>query len=160
MRGWLLFNLAAACHSPEGMDGTSAVATAVVIESLLFSLMHLPSPGGSKLSSLANIFIGGIAGGVNVLLTGSLGFSLGWHFGWNIFMGNVWGLSTSGIPISATVVSVAPHPEKEARHGGVFGPEGGMMAPIAYAIGIALLYALYGTGRLGGLGDAGVFGDA
>ena len=49
-----------------------------------------------------NIFVGGMAGGLNVLLTGRLGFALGWHFGWNISMGNVFGRSTSGIPISAS----------------------------------------------------------
>jgi hypothetical protein len=59
---------------------------------------------------MLNIFIGGLAGGLNVLCTGNLGFSLGWHFGWNISMGNVFGLSTSGIPISATFISVLPHP--------------------------------------------------
>ncbi|CAK0794282.1 unnamed protein product [Prorocentrum cordatum] len=85
---------------------------------------------------------------LNVLLTGGLlGFSLGWHFGWNITMGNVLGLSTSGIPISATFVSVAPHPEKQHLHGGVFGPEGGVVSPAAYLLGVLLLALLYGWPR-------------
>ena len=41
----------------------------------------LSQPGLVASHSVANIFIGGIAGGLNVLLTGSLAFSLGWHFG-------------------------------------------------------------------------------
>merc|ERR1740121_871035 len=95
---------------------------------------------------MLNIFIGGAAGGLNVFFTrGCLGFALGWHFGWNISMGNVFGLSISGIPISATFISVAPHPGKEALHGGVFGPEGGVVAPAAYLLGVVLLVCIYGV---------------
>lgn len=94
---------------------------------------------------MLNMFMGGMAGGLNVLCTGGrLGFALGWHFGWNISMGNVFGLSTSGIPISATFVSVAPHPLKAKLHGGVFGPEGGVVSPFAYALGVLLLVLLFG----------------
>ena len=86
-----------------------------------------------------------MAAGLNVLFTGGrLGFALGWHFGWNIAMGNVFGLSTSGIPISATFISVAPDPEKRRLHGGVFGPEGGLVAPFAYGLGVLLLWLIYG----------------
>ena len=34
---------------------------------------------------------------------------------------------------------MAPHPEKESYHGGVFGPEGGVISPLAYFLGIVLL---------------------
>ena len=39
----------------------------------------------------------------------------------------------------ATFVSVVPHPRKEQLHGGVFGPEGGVISPAAYFLGIILL---------------------
>merc|ERR1712060_99953 len=108
--------------------------------------MHLQSPGGTTFQSMLGIFVGGMAGGLNVLCTGGrLGFALGWHFGWNISMGNVFGLSTSGIPISATFVAVAPHPEKQHLHGGVFGPEGGLVSPAAYLLGIIMLGSIYGV---------------
>merc|ERR1711879_759713 len=114
-------------------------------QSAFFVFMHMGSPGGSDPKSMANIALGGMAGGFNVLATGGrLGFALGWHFGWNISMGNIFGLSTSGIPISGTFVAVAPHPEKEKYHGGVFGPEGGFFAPFGYGLGIVLLLMLYG----------------
>lgn len=145
VRGWMLFNIAEAMGKHLGLLGTQAFVAGMVVESLFFVVMHLASPGGSKLQSILNIFIGGMSGGLNVLLTGGLlGFSLGWHFGWNITMGNVLGLSTSGIPISATFVSVAPHPEKQHLHGGVFGPEGGVVSPVAYLLGVLLLALLYG----------------
>eukprot|EP00931_Biecheleriopsis_adriatica_P086856 TRINITY_DN61421_c0_g1_i1.p1 TRINITY_DN61421_c0_g1~~TRINITY_DN61421_c0_g1_i1.p1 ORF type:complete len:413 (+),score=71.09 TRINITY_DN61421_c0_g1_i1:74-1312(+) len=146
VRGWMLYNIAEACARYLEMSPAVAFIVAMVVQSSFFVAMHLTSPGGMQLKSMLNIFIGGIAGGLNVLLTGGrLGFALGWHFGWNISMGNVYGLSTSGIPISATFVSVAPHPEKKDQHGGVFGPEGGVVSPFAYSLGILLLIATYGV---------------
>jgi len=145
VRGWMLYNLTEACSNHFGLPPTPAVFVAMLAESALFVAMHLSSPGGQNLPSMINIFMGGMAGGLNVLFAGGrLGFTLGWHFGWNISMGNVFGLSTSGIPISATFISVAPHPEKQKLHGGVFGPEGGVVTPVAYALGIVLLILLYG----------------
>ena len=60
-------------------------------------------------------------------------------------MGNIFGLSTSGIPISATWISVVPDPRPRFTkiHGGVFGPEGGLIGPFAYTLGIACLCWLY-----------------
>lgn len=145
VRGWMLVNLAESVHTQIGLSSVASFIVALVVESLFFVAMHLKSPGGTELRSMINIFIGGISGGLNVLCTGGrLGFAIGWHFGWNITMGNVFGLSTSGIPISATFVSVAPHPEKQHLHGGVFGPEGGLVSPFAYGLGIALVLLVYG----------------
>lgn len=145
VRGWLLYNLAEAGMVYLQLSAIAAFVLAMVLESVFFVVMHLPSPGGTRPLSMLNIFVGGMAGGLNVLLTGGrLGFALGWHFGWNISMGNVFGRSTSGIPISASFISVAPHPRKEHLHGGVFGPEGGVISPAAYFLGIVLLALVYG----------------
>ncbi|CAL1149459.1 unnamed protein product [Cladocopium goreaui] len=150
VRGWLLYNLAEAGAVYLDLSAIAAFLFAMVLESVLFVVMHLPSPGGTRPLSMLNIFVGGMAGGLNVLLTGGrLGFALGWHFGWNISMGNVFGRSTSGIPISATFVSVVPHPRKEQLHGGVFGPEGGVISPAAYFLGIILLALIYGLPDFG-----------
>ena len=148
MRGWLLLNAAdALCAAFPGAVGAGvALLLAVALESLLFAALHLSSPGASALS-LINLTIGGAAAAANVLLSGGLGFALGWHFGWNIVMGNVLGRSTSGIPVSATVIVTVPHPALEALHGGANGPEGGPLAPLAYLLGLALLAALYGLDR-------------
>lgn len=145
VRGWMLRSLSEFFVARFELLPATAFVLAMLFQSLFFVLMHLPSPGGRKPQSMANIFLGGIAGGVNVLLTGGrLGFALGWHFGWNISMGNVFGLSTSGIPISATFLAVAPLPGKESYHGGVFGPEGGVVSPVAYCLGMFLLFLIYG----------------
>lgn len=145
LRGWMLYNLAEAFAVHWQFSALSAVLYAMLFQSIFFVVMHLRSPGGMRWQSMSGIFVGGMAGGLNVLFTGGrLGFVLGWHFGWNISMGNVFGLSTSGIPISATFLAVAPVPKKESFHGGVFGPEGGAVAPFAYLLGIVLLGLVYG----------------
>eukprot|EP00927_Polykrikos_kofoidii_P055554 TRINITY_DN49780_c0_g1_i1.p1 TRINITY_DN49780_c0_g1~~TRINITY_DN49780_c0_g1_i1.p1 ORF type:complete len:429 (-),score=87.06 TRINITY_DN49780_c0_g1_i1:50-1162(-) len=154
VRGWMLYNIAEAVNAYFGLHPTTSFLLATLAQSLFFVVMHMPSPGGKRPQSMINIFVGGMSGGLNVLFTGGrLGFALGWHFGWNISMGNVFGMSTSGIPISATVFSIAPHPEKEHLHGGVFGPEGGVVSPCAYLLGVVMMLAYYGIPE-GGVGGA------
>ena len=72
------------------------------------------------------------------------------HLKWVWWQGNIVGLSTSGIPISATVLSFAPHPKKADLHGGTFGPEQSLLAPVAYIVGCVILVVLYGTERYPG----------
>ena len=80
----------------------------------------------------------------DVVVSGGLAFACGWHFTWNLMMGHLLGLSTSGIPMSATLVSILPHPSKADLHGGTFGPEKSVLAPGVYMFGCALLLLFYG----------------
>ena len=148
LRGWLLLNTAEAAAAHFGLGRAASLLCAMAAESVVFASLHAGSPGATRLG-LLNLTLGGCAAALNVLLTGSLAFSLGWHWGWNIAMGNLFGRSTSGIPISATLLSVAPHPSKAHLHGGTFGPEGGPLAPVAYVVGMVALYLIYGTSRFG-----------
>ena len=148
LRGWLLLNAAEACAAHLSFGLSASLLTAATAESLVFAAMHRGSSGSSN-AGLLNLLLGGFAAAANALLSGSLAFSLGWHWAWNFAMGNVFGRSTSGIPISATVLSVAPHPSKTRQHGGAFGPEGGVLAPAAYLVGVLALYCIYGTSRWG-----------
>ncbi|CAE7192859.1 RPS15 [Symbiodinium sp. CCMP2456] len=78
-----VYNIAEASMAHWQLPATAAFLFAMVLESVFFVLMHLPSPGGTRPLSMINIFVGGMAGGLNVLLTGGrLGFALGWHFGY------------------------------------------------------------------------------
>lgn len=131
-----------------------AICTSIVLQSTLFSLLHLYSPGSTTIS-LLNLFLGGIAASLNVIVTGgSLWLGIGWHFGWNIVMGHVLGRSTSGIPMSCALVSVIPRPVSaktsyEKFHGGTFGPEQGVLAPLAYSLGILMVVWIYGWEEAG-----------
>ena len=46
--------------------------------------------------------------------------------------------------MSASLVTVVPDPSKAHLHGGRFGPEGGPLAALAYVVGIAMLFWIYG----------------
>lgn len=143
MRGWILV------HTLNHLSLTWEISSllvrwlmAISLQASFFALMHATSPGANAIG-LFNLVVGGTAGALNVFVTGSLSFSIGWHFGWNIWMGHLLGLSTSGIPMSAKLVSIVPHPSKADLHGGRFGPEQSPLAPLAYALGLVLLMVCY-----------------
>ena len=142
MRGWILVNTALFMNS-MGASASAAMALAVCLQAGMFALMHLGSPGASRVGVI-NLVFGGAVAALNVFLSGGISFSLGWHFGWNIFMGHLLGLSTSGIPMSAKLVSIVPHPSKESLHGGKFGPEQSPLAASAYVLGCIALVCIYG----------------
>jgi len=144
LRGWMLVNAAHACVAHFKSSPTSAMMLAVGMQASLFALYHVSSPGATRIG-LLNLVVGGACGAVNVFLTGGLSFALGWHFGWNITMGHLLGLSTSGIPMSAKLISVVPHPMKAHLHGGRFGPEQSPLAVPIYLLGVVLLVAIYGS---------------
>ena len=140
-KGWLFDDTSAAV--------TFAIVTSIILQSTLFALLHLYSPGSTSYVSLLNLFLGGVAAALNVMVAGgSLWLGIGWHFGWNIMMGHVLGRSTSGIPISCKVVSVIPKPNFEKYHGGTFGPEQGVLAPLAYLLGMWMVVWLHGWDEL------------
>mmetsp|Transcript_59556 Transcript_59556/g.98754 ORF Transcript_59556/g.98754 Transcript_59556/m.98754 type:complete len:231 (-) Transcript_59556:236-928(-) len=146
LRGWLLLNTAEASVLYLGSPAGASMCIAMLAESLIFASLHMFSPGATRVG-LCNLVIGGCAAAINVAVSGGLAFPLGWHFGWNITMGNVFGLSTSGIPIASTVVAVVPHPQKAHLHGGTFGPEQGLLAVPAYLAGALIVLQIYGFGR-------------
>jgi len=147
LRGWVLVNTAHACVAHLGVGASTAIGLAVAMQASLFALYHAGSPGATRVG-LLNLLVGGCCAALNVVLSGGLSFALGWHFGWNIMMGHLLGLSTSGIPMSAKLISVVPHPRKAHLHGGRFGPEQSTLAVAAYLCGVVLLVAIYGSDGL------------
>lgn len=162
LRGWMFI---LGCHglllsALEWFDDPSSAATfaivmSIILQSTLFALLHVSSPGSTTIS-LVNLFFGGIAASFNIMVAGGkLWLGIGWHFGWNITMGHILGRSTSGIPMSCAVFSVLPRPalsEKksyEKYHGGKFGQEQGVLAPLAYILGMGMVIWLYGWEELG-----------
>ncbi|KAL7550287.1 hypothetical protein ACHAWF_013530 [Thalassiosira exigua] len=155
LRGWMfilgchgLLHRLADWFEDRSTGAAFAIVASIILQSSLFALLHLHSPGSTRISMI-NLFIGGIAASVNVMVAGgTLWLGIGWHFGWNIFMGHILGRSTSGIPMSCAVVCVLPRPGYEKYHGGTFGPEQGLLAPLAYILGVAMAIWLYGGEEL------------
>ncbi|KAL3777676.1 hypothetical protein HJC23_007652 [Cyclotella cryptica] len=160
MRGWM-FVLGSRCIGTSSAEwfvdertaATFAIIMAILLQSTFFAMLHYHSPG-SNWVSLMNLFVGGIAASFNFMVAGgTLWLGIGWHFGWNIFMGHVLGRSTSGIPMSCAVLNVVPRPcwngnSYERYHGGMFGPEQGVLAPLAYVMGTCMMIYMYGLDGL------------
>ena len=66
----------------------------ILINSILFALLHIANPNILQNPlPLINIFLAGILFGVAREATGGLWLPIGMHFTWNLFMGNVYGIS-------------------------------------------------------------------
>ena len=112
---------------------------AVVLNSLLFSLLHLFNPGITALA-LLNIFLFGMLASVYVLRRGNLWGACAMHGIWNFVQGNVFGVQVSGIGNGSSLLqTTATGPA--LWNGGAFGLEGGLAVTLVLTAG--LLAALF-----------------
>ena len=136
-RGYQLTNLA------EGLNGTGlgpkgAIVLAWALSSSVFAALHLSNPNAGALSTF-NIFLAGLMLGFGYVLTGQLAIPIGLHTTWNLFQGNVFGFPVSGLDlVGATFLSTRPS-GPDLMTGGPFGPEAGLLAPAAMALGVGLI---------------------
>ena len=116
---------------------------AVVVISALFGAVHLGNPdaGGWLSWGFFNTLAVGVLFALARIRSGSLWFSFGLHFGWNLFQGSVFGLPVSGLKEFATVVSASVH-GSPALTGGAYGPEASAPCSIVLVIGLPLVWWL------------------
>ncbi len=136
-RGYQLTNLA------EGLNGTAvgpkgAIVLAWVLSSSVFAALHLFNPNTSTLSTL-NIFLAGMMLGSGYVLTGQLAIPIGLHTTWNFFQGNVFGFPVSGLDLLDATFLSTRQTGPDLLTGGPFGPEAGLLAPAAMALGVLLI---------------------
>ncbi len=147
-RGYQLRNAA------EGLGGTilgprGAVLLAWVLSSVFFGALHADNPDATALSTF-NIVLAGLMLGFGYVLSGELAIPIGLHVTWNLFQGTVYGLPVSGFgPFGATFLSTKQG-GPDLWTGGSFGPEGGLLVPVALLLG-CLLIALWVRLRTGGI---------
>ncbi|MFB6165115.1 MAG: lysostaphin resistance A-like protein [Haloarculaceae archaeon] len=152
VRGYLLTNLAEGLNGVGSLGARGAVAVATLATAALFGLLHAASPGATPLSVL-NVSLFGVLLGLGYALTDRLGVSIGLHLAWNAFVGGVFGLPVSGVTVGVTVLAVEQRGPALVT-GGDFGPEGGLVALPAVALGLGLLWAWARYSDAGGLRPA------
>ena len=98
---------------------------ALLVSSLIFSLMHVVNPGFNWVSFL-NIILAGIVLGIGYIYTKNLWFPILLHFSWNFFQGPVFGFEVSGLDMKGIITQEVSG--NELLTGSEFGFEGSLIA--------------------------------
>jgi hypothetical protein len=129
MRGYILKNLMISFNK----------YVALIISSILFSLMHAFNPN-IDLFSLTNIFLAGILLGISYIHTKNLWFPIALHLSWNLFQ-TIFGFNVSGQKnYSIIEFSIT---ENNLLNGGKFGFEGSILSLIAMIVTIVGIEIYY-----------------
>ena len=110
---------------------------AVIISSIAFSLMHLGNNGFS-LIALINIILIGLFLGIYVFKRGNLWGACAIHTAWNFALGNIFGISVSGMNILPSVFIAENNSSLNIITGGAFGIEGSICTTLVILIFITL----------------------
>jgi membrane protease YdiL (CAAX protease family) len=137
-RGYFLLNIAEGFNLKR-VSPRNALIAAWVLTSAIFGALHAANPNATVVSTV-NIVLGGLWFGLPYVLTGSLAISIGTHFTWNIFQGNVFGFPVSGTIFFPTTFVAIEQGGPMTWTGGLFGPEGGLLGVFGFVVGFALVY--------------------
>jgi membrane protease YdiL (CAAX protease family) len=116
------------------------VPGAIVVLSAFFGALHLgnPNSGGFWSWGFFNTLAVGILFALAYLRTRTLWFPFGIHFGWNFFLGVVYGLPVSGIKDFSVVVRATAHGPKLLT-GGAYGVEASLTGSAVILLGMLLI---------------------
>ena len=129
LRGYILKNLMVSFNK----------YTALIVSSLLFSLLHALNPN-VDLFSLTNIFLAGILLGISYIHTKNLWFPIALHLSWNLFQ-TLFGFNVSGQDFYSLIeFSIT---ENNVLNGGAFGFEGSIFSLVAMIIAIVVIGIYY-----------------
>lgn len=112
---------------------------ALIISSILFSLMHCINPS-INLFSLLDLFLAGIVLGLPYIYTKNLWFSIAMHLSWNLFQ-TLYGFNVSGLDTYSIIEFEII--DGNLINGGGFGLEGSylsIIAEILTLVGIEIYY--------------------
>lgn len=127
IRGWLVPLLGARYNA----------LISILITSITFGVLHLFVPTATVLS-FANLILSGIFFALYAISEDSLWGVWGCHFGWNLALGNIYSFSVSGFSAANAAIFQIEVIGNNVLTGGLFGPEGGILATIAVSIGIII----------------------
>jgi membrane protease YdiL (CAAX protease family) len=148
-RGYQLRNAAEGLNLP-GVGPRNAVLLAWVLSSAFFGYLHATNPNATLLSTV-NVAVAGLMLGAGYVLTGELAIPIGLHVTWNFFQGAVFGFPVSGLKVGGATFLSLDQGGPDLWTGGRFGPEGGLLAPVAMVAGVFLiaLWVRLRHGRVG-----------
>ena len=135
-RGYGLKNLAEGLNLPF-LGPRRALVLAWLISSVFFGVGHATNPHAGLVSTLG-VTAAGLQLGLGYLLTGRLGISVGLHFSWNFFQGNVFGFPVSGRDFQVSFLGISQG-GPGVWTGGAFGPEAGLLGFLACLLGSLLI---------------------
>ena len=120
----------------------------LIVPSILFALAHV-SNSSITLLALINTALAGVVLAMLVLRTGSLWAAIGGHAGWNLGMAVLWSLPVSGVTTShmLAVERIPSTGLREWLFGGDYGPEGGLITTLLYALALWLVARIPETPR-------------
>jgi uncharacterized protein len=136
-RGYQLRNAAEGLNLP-GVGPRNAVLLAWVLSSAFFGYLHATNPNATLLSTV-NVALAGLMLGVGYVLTGELAIPIGLHVTWNFFQGAVYGFPVSGLRVGGATFLSLDQGGPDLWTGGPFGPEGGLLGPVAMVAGVFLI---------------------
>jgi uncharacterized protein len=117
-------------------------AAAILITAIVFAAMHAPNPGGTSAGAIFGLVVTGIVLALGRFATGSLWLPIGWHFGWNLSEGWLFGCVVSGTEAARSPLLSTRFVGSELLFGGQFGPEAGLLAVVADLVAVAAVLGL------------------
>jgi membrane protease YdiL (CAAX protease family) len=113
------------------------VLPAILLLAVLFGLAHVRNPNATVFSTV-NVALAAVWLSVAFFSSGGMPLAWGAHFGWNAALAILFDAPVSGLTFQVPVVEYTP-----GGHGwidgGAFGPEGGIVATVALAVGTVYL---------------------
>lgn len=120
---------------------------ALLLSSAFFGFVHLGNDNATVFSSVAIAIEAGVLLGGAYMVTRSLWFAIGIHFGWNVVQGYVWDVAVSGNDVDGLVESQASG--NELISGGAFGLEASVVALVlATLLGLYFVWLAWQRGEI------------
>ncbi|MCD6513412.1 MAG: CPBP family intramembrane metalloprotease [Candidatus Odinarchaeota archaeon] len=112
----------------------------ILLSAFFFAFMHLATPA-FNLIAFFHLFIAGIALAIIYLKTHSIYTVIAFHFSWNFFEGEIFGLPVSGHASEGILIVKVIN--NAILTGGAYGPEGGLIGLFIIGIFTIILYVIY-----------------
>jgi membrane protease YdiL (CAAX protease family) len=123
----------------QNMLLSGQTAAAILVSSVLFSIIHAFNPHYLAGLAAPNIVLIGILFSLAYLWRRSLWFPIGLHLGWNFMMGPILSVPVSGMEGFPGLLRSDWAFEPWLWGGGRFGPEGGLLCTLATAIPVTII---------------------